>query len=364
VLWGGFQEPVAAWARPRIRRAEVSLRETMNDSHSGSSKSLEESLLESVLTHTQIDVLFDEMDAADEARRDAAAQQAELRRREREAAEMRRREEAEARQHERERQARLSEEARRAESAARQRQQDESDERQRAIATLQHAMSEAGMSEARSAARSAARRQTDAADAEHPGISNFFRRMVATSDDDGRSSNNTAPVQRHTAAPMMRESEVRGRLVRFLSGMRAYERQQMETRGSGQQLPLVLSDFIAWSGNFVTNFSAEGTASRRERDEEAQTKAAVRRYMGHDDDRTGIATVSEEGFEHVCTICLENLGDASLFDALGEPVQTACGHIFHAVCFARHMESSQQDPWCPVCRGTDLAVRFVTVSSI
>ena len=48
-------------------------------------------------------------------------------------------------------------------------------------------------------------------------------------------------------------------------------------------------------------------------------------------------------------------------DELGEPVQTACGHRFHAVCFARLMEESraETDPLCPMCRSGIGAVRFV-----
>ena len=61
-----------------------------------------------------------------------------------------------------------------------------------------------------------------------------------------------------------------------------------------------------------------------------------------------------------CCICLNAFSDTSMFDELGEPVRTVgCGHRFHAVCFARHLEASEQDPWCPMCRGGDLAVRFV-----
>ena len=49
-------------------------------------------------------------------------------------------------------------------------------------------------------------------------------------------------------------------------------------------------------------------------------------------------------------------------DELGEPVQTACGHRFHAVCFARLMEETPDpvhDPLCPMCRSSISAVRFI-----
>ena len=77
VLWATVQEPIAAWARPRIRAAEASLRSRHggsssregNSTGSASSAGLEVALLESVLEHTQVNVLLDEMDAIDDARR-------------------------------------------------------------------------------------------------------------------------------------------------------------------------------------------------------------------------------------------------------------------------------------------------------
>ena len=46
------------------------------------------------------------------------------------------------------------------------------------------------------------------------------------------------------------------------------------------------------------------------------------------------------------------------YDELGEPLRTSCGHRFHAVCLARHMESTEQDPSCPICRSGNLSARF------
>ena len=34
------------------------------------------------------------------------------------------------------------------------------------------------------------------------------------------------------------------------------------------------------------------------------------------------------------------------------------GHRFHAVCLARQMASTAQDPYCPICRSSNLSVRF------
>ena len=62
-----------------------------------------------------------------------------------------------------------------------------------------------------------------------------------------------------------------------------------------------------------------------------------------------------------CCICQEGLADPVACADLGEPLQTACGHRFHAVCFARLMEESraEHDPPCPMCRANIDAVRFV-----
>ena len=66
----------------------------------------------------------------------------------------------------------------------------------------------------------------------------------------------------------MRESEVRGKLARFLAGMRAYERQRAEGfdgsggggGGAAQPLPPVLSEFIAWAGDLLAG-EASGSAA-------------------------------------------------------------------------------------------------------
>ena len=62
-----------------------------------------------------------------------------------------------------------------------------------------------------------------------------------------------------------------------------------------------------------------------------------------------------------CCICQEGLADPVACADLGEPLQTACGHRFHAVCFARLMEESrgEHDPPCPMCRANIDAVRFI-----
>jgi hypothetical protein len=95
------QEPIAAWARPRIRAASEALH--LNHSHqpgkrsvplslcvawgggtdvqhlfaccTAGQRSIAELLLESVVEHTQADVLMDEMNAVDEARAAAAARE-------------------------------------------------------------------------------------------------------------------------------------------------------------------------------------------------------------------------------------------------------------------------------------------------
>ena len=71
-----------------------------------------------------------------------------------------------------------------------------------------------------------------------------------------------------------------------------------------------------------------------------------------------MASTSDEEEGDCCSICLMGLDDAEVVNELGEPLRTACGHRFHAVCFARHMEASEHDPWCPNCRSGELAVNF------
>ena len=60
-----------------------------------------------------------------------------------------------------------------------------------------------------------------------------------------------------------------------------------------------------------------------------------------------------------CCICQEGLADGLACEEHGEPLVTACGHRFHAVCFARFLETTGDlDPVCPMCRSANLAVRF------
>jgi hypothetical protein len=60
-----------------------------------------------------------------------------------------------------------------------------------------------------------------------------------------------------------------------------------------------------------------------------------------------------------CCICQEGLTDGLACEEHGEPLVTACGHRFHAVCFARFLETTGDlDPVCPMCRSANLAVRF------
>ena len=73
---------------------------------------------------------------------------------------------------------------------------------------------------------------------------------------------------------------------------------------------------------------------------------------------TGVVEGEEED-EDVCSICQEGLTDASAREELGEPVETGCGHRFHAACYARVLEtSSEREPLCPMCRAEAPALRF------
>lgn len=225
------------------------------------------------------------------------------------------------------------------------------------------------------------------------------------------------PLRRHTSAPTMRESEVKGKLARFLAGMRAYERQQRSMytyagggggggSGSGSNdydngtqqpqeppaLPPVLSEFIAWAGDLLagdSDDSGDSSGSGHGSSSSSRGKggrgvsagmdleARARRYVGGSG-RLGLGSSSQTAAAALtsasvsaaqqgqqeqddwCCICLNAFSDTSVHDELGELVQTVgCGHRFHAVCFARHLEASEQDPWCPMCRGGPLAVRFI-----
>lgn len=178
----------------------------------------------------------------------------------------------------------------------------------------------------------------------------------------------------------MRESQVKGKLARFLAGMRSYERQQAS--GSSKPLPAVLSEFIAWAGDLLageeecssghgggssSGGSSSSGSSRGQSVPGRDLEARARVYVGGSDHlSSGSASVlkleeeQEEEEDDWCCICLNAFSDTAVFEELGEVVQTVdCGHRFHAVCYACHLEASEQDPWCPMCRGGDLAVRFV-----
>ena len=155
---------------------------------------------------------------------------------------------------------------------------------------------------------------------------------------------------------MMRQAEVKGKLARFLAGMRAYERQQTVLRtqhgsvDSRQELPPVLSDFIAWAGDVLAGEQQgvhHGNGGLGGNPGGSRVQEVARRYVAG----SGAALLhgGEEEEEHCC-ICLEVLRDVALYDVLGEPLKTACGHHFHAVCYAKTMETSQQEPTCPICR--------------
>ena len=225
--------------------------------------------------------------------------------------------------------------------------------------------------------RRAARTATRTADVQHEanglsmgGLSNNFIRMFGG----GGGGGGAPPVRRHVNGPTMRESEVKGKLARFLAGMRAYERQkQLLVRqnyggGSGEAaqqaaLPPVLSEFITWAGDVLANDSGSGDSGRAGRGNGGPNniEEAAREYVGGCTGVGATAARAEDVEEHEenCCICLSALQDASLFDELGEPLETACGHRFHAVCFAQHLEASEQDVWCPMCRSTNLGVRFL-----
>jgi hypothetical protein len=410
VLWSTIQEPIVAWARPQIRSAEESLRLQHSRGSAGSDRpstelSLEARMLARLLEHTQVMDVMIQMDIADEERRLAAEREAENRRRELQAAQERRRLAAETLRRQRERELQELEQQRYAEQERRRldRLTTERERRSRQEALRQHRQQGQQRQQRESRLSSSATpspqvvapqqwlepepeheldleaRHRQQWLAEHmsrntayemqapdlPGVASqlmgAFGRMFAMPAAGAEAAGATdrpPPVRRHVQGPTMRESEVRGKLCRFLAGMRAYERQQ----GLGQQpMPPVLCDFILWAGALVAGEQAAGF-SRSRADSSGgdgdlcRAEEAARRYLGSGTDSVELTEEDEEG--DTCCICLEELGDSSLFPTHGEPVETECGHRFHAVCFAQHLEASQQDPWCPICRNENLVARF------
>jgi hypothetical protein len=382
VLWTTIQEPIRALARTQIRQVEATLRAELQD----------ESylrLLECVYEHTQVGRLMDEMDAVDEARTAAALREAEEIRREREAAQARRRAEVEAI-----RQQRALERQERQRQEEEQRLEDERERRARRAAQNTMDMGlpaqaaparvpapQAPDSPAPAAAPFArsAREMLDVIQAQQEeiaemrrqlqrnvgvprfeveaepmphlgGMAEAFARIFAAGTGTAAGGGRGVPVRRHVDGQTMRESEVKGKLARFLAGMRAYERQQAVSRREGgspssqQPLPPVLAEFIAWAGDVLAGEQQHGGRG-------ANFEETARRYVaGGVAGGVATAEVDDDDEEDNCCICLEMLRNTSVYDQLGEPVQTACGHRFHAVCYARTMESTHHDPWCPMCR--------------
>lgn len=198
-------------------------------------------------------------------------------------------------------------------------------------------------------------------------MANTFVRLFGGVAAGGDGGGGAPPVRRHIDGQTMRESEVKGKLARFLAGMRAYERQRAATSALAsdapqQPMPPVLSEFIVWAGDVLAGgeqhrASAGGRRSGAaalgaQREGALSAEESARRYVGGSETTGGgdATRNSDEDEEESCCICLELLRDSAHFDQLGEPLETACGHRFHAVCYAKTMEATQQDPWCPICR--------------
>ena len=218
------------------------------------------------------------------------------------------------------------------------------------------------------------------------------------------------PVPTMRRTPMVRETELKGKLVRFLAGMRAFERQQAAAAsvggggsgggshaaaaGGGQPLPAVLSEFIAWAGDLLagesvgsgvesggssggsggsssggsggSSGSGRGGNGGPQQREAARVAAAAGRYMhgpsgSSERARAGPCSTSAVAGEEedVCCICQEGLADELACEELGEPFETACGHQLHALCYARLMETAgDRQPLCPMCRSDNVVIRF------
>ena len=424
VLWATIQEPISTSSRPRIRTAITKLKQAYSpiDNVSGgysSGLSLESALLEAVLVSTQAERLLDEMDAADEARRLAASREAEERRLEaaarRVAAEAQRRELAARRQQERAERERLGRERAEREQFERERDRHARMEADSTTSTAARAarpnqgagsqayplrpvrhlsslgqgqnalasMEGSSDAELEAAVDAAADAAVDGVSIEQAlgalGVSNVMRRLLGETiggstfgQQGGAAGGGIGARRRQATTAMMRESEVKGKLVRFLAGMRALERQQQTTAvmASQQPLPTILAEFVNWAGDFLSGETGREAASQSKSN--TSTEAAARRYLVG-----GIASSSQpqptdgdvgarsdrlaSDESDTCSICMEVLNSPTACDELGEPLETACSHRFHAVCYARLLEASNsgQTPVCPLCRSDDLSVRFV-----
>ena len=211
-------------------------------------------------------------------------------------------------------------------------------------------------------------RQHDAAVAtaalENLGVAGTFRRMLFAGGGfgggfGGGEGGGAPAVQRRPAT--LRESEVKAKLARFLAGMRALERQRAAS--AQPPLPPIMNQFIVWAGDLLAGGGrGEGVQDA------AGVEAAARRYVGGAAGASGTASAGasasvddSDGDEDDCCICQEGLSDSKANDEYGEPLETGCGHRFHVVCLARHLEastSSGQEPVCPMCRSTNLSVSF------
>ena len=349
LLWSAIREPITRLSRQRIRLAEQSLLSEFPDT-------FHMSLLECIWSHTRIEELMNEMDAVDEARQ-----------REREEAAARQRAEMEARRRQRElelqeeeRRRRQEREQRRARRAAEEAAVDES----RWVQAMEQEAAQEAMDVARPSnsqetppqQQRQQPRQNEPTEepiifetaAVRPAVLELARLFGVEFAGNGGSGGD-GPVRRHSANLTIRECEVKGKLARFLAGMRAYQRQQAAVSGDGgsasqQPLPSVLLQFVAWAGDTLGNRHAISGASNVE---ETARKYVFGNAAGGD--AAGAASTEPED-DDLCSICLEGLGDTSVYEDLGEPLETACHHRFHAVCYAKAMETSANDPWCPICR--------------
>jgi len=148
--------------------------------------------------------------------------------------------------------------------------------------------------------------------------------------------------------------------------------------------PLALSEFIVWAGEVLSGDShaeAAGSGSTPAPESYAPQAAAsgasaatsveqaAHRILGTASSAaTGRSSDALEptasgsgtaGEDDCCSICQDGLADAEACEAHGEPLMTACGHRFHAICYARFLEASREEPVCPMCRSGNLSARFL-----
>ena len=190
------------------------------------------------------------------------------------------------------------------------------------------------------------------------GVSNVMRRLLGETiggstfgQQGGAAGGGIGARRRQATTAMMRESEVKGKLVRFLAGMRALERQQQTSAvmATQQPLPTILAEFVNWAGDFLSGETGGEAASQSKATRALKQLPSVPCWciasssqpqptdgdVGARSDRLA----SDES--DTCSICMEVLNSPTACDELGEPLETLA-HIASTQSATRDSGGEQQ----------------------